>query len=429
MRNVDRRMSRLSGDASFASASTRLHAAVGAEARPRFGIAEVRIHGFRSAREVTFAPGALCAMVGEASVGKSNLLAAILAVLDPAHAPVTASDAVAGEGAPSICLRLTDGREVVVEGAASTDAPARPEGAPAVLFLPAQARAGSLIAAATAETGEAARAAEIFVRARGQAGSSTTASALAGVAALESCCLADVHGLVLLIEEPELYLRPQLQRYLYRLLRRFSARGNQVIYSTHSPAFLNVARLDEIVFVERLPEVGTRAMQPAPIRPEEDFRVLTEFDAARSELFLARAVILVEGATEKQALPFVFAALGHDADREAISIVECGGKANIPLFARICTAIGVPFLAVYDSDLRPGRAPVASDEALNALLADVVGEERRVVLEPDFETASGLAGNRNKPKRAWRHFADLSPDEVPPPLERAVALAVLLARG
>ena len=45
----------------------------------------VRIHGFRAVRDVTFAPGPLCALVGEAAAGKSNLLAAIRAVLDPAR--------------------------------------------------------------------------------------------------------------------------------------------------------------------------------------------------------------------------------------------------------------------------------------------------------------------------------------------------------
>jgi predicted ATP-dependent endonuclease of OLD family len=125
-------------------------------------------------------------------------------------------------------------------------------------------------------------------------------------------------GLLLLIEEPELYLRPQAQGYLYRLMREFSLAGNQIIYSTHSRAFLNVARLDELVFVERLPRTGRHALQPEPVTPDEDFRVMTEFDAARSELFLARAAVLVEGLTEKLVLPFVFSALGHDVDREAI---------------------------------------------------------------------------------------------------------------
>ncbi len=55
---------------------------------------------------------------------------------------------------------------------------------------------------------------------------------------------------------------------------------------------------------------------------------MTEFDAARSELVLARAVVLVEGLTEKLVLPFVFSALGHDVDQDAISIVEIAETAG-----------------------------------------------------------------------------------------------------
>jgi predicted ATP-dependent endonuclease of OLD family len=232
-----------------------------------------------------------------------------------------------------------------------------------------------------------------------------------------------------LIEEPELYLRPQAQRYLYRLLRQFSQGGNQTIYSTHSPSFLNVARLDELVFIERLPQTGTRALQPQPVSADEDFRVMTEFDAARSELFLARAVVLVEGLTEKLVLPFVFAALGHDVDREAISIIECGGKPNLPLFARICRATGLPFVVLHDSDRRASGKLAAAEQALNALIIDSAGEDRTVVLDPDFEAVAGLKGHSRKPERAWRTFASRSNAEMPVPLVRVAELAISLARG
>jgi len=232
---------------------------------------------------------------------------------------------------------------------------------------------------------------------------------------------------LLLIEEPELYLRPQAQRYLYRLLREFALGGNQAIYSTHSPAFLNVARLDELVFVERLPQAGTRALQPKPVTPDEDFRVLTEFDAARSELFLARAVVLVEGLTEKLVLPFVFAALGHDVDREGISIIECGGKPNLPLFARICSATGVPFVVVHDTDRRASGRLVAAERALNALIADSAGKERVVLLDPNFEAVAGLVEHSHKPERAWREFASRPAAKMPQALMRAAELTISLA--
>jgi putative ATP-dependent endonuclease of OLD family len=155
---------------------------------------------------------------------------------------------------------------------------------------------------------------------------------------------------------------------------------------------------------------------------------MTEFDSARSELFLARAAVLVEGLTEKLVLPFVFATLGHNVDREAISIIECGGKPNLPIFARICRATGVPFVVVHDSDRRPSGRLVAAERALNALIADTAGDERTIVLDPDFEAVAGLAGHRRKPERAWREFASRPSADMPEPLVRVAERAISLAR-
>jgi hypothetical protein len=156
---------------------------------------------------------------------------------------------------------------------------------------------------------------------------------------------------------------------------------------------------------------------------------MTEFDAARSELFLARAVVLVEGLTEKLVLPFVFSALGYDVDREAISIIECGGKPNIPLFARICRAAGIPFVVVHDSDRRPSGRLVAAESALNHLIVETAGEERVVVLDPDFESVAGLYGQRRKPERAWREFAERGSTGMPPQLVHVATFALSLARS
>lgn len=396
-----------------------------ARAPARFGIAAVEVKGFRSALDVSFSPGPVCALVGEANAGKSNLLAAMRAVLDPAAAPLSSIDATEGADEEiSIRLTLVGGGEVALERRLGRTAYTGLADPPPMLFLPSGARAGAVIAEANAQ-GKG-RAVEIFRQALG--GVTPTAAAASLLEAVEACSSERQAGLLLLIEEPELYLRPQAQRYLYRLLREFALAGNQVIYSTHSPAFLNVARLDELVFVERLPRTGTRALQPEPVSADEDFRVMTEFDAARSELFLARAVVLVEGLTEKLVLPFVFAALGHDVDREAISIVECGGKPNLPLFARICRATGIPFLVMHDSDRKTSGKLAAAERALNALIAETAGIDRVIVLDPDFEAVSGLVGNRHKPERAWREFAARSAAEMPPELVRVAELAASFAQ-
>lgn len=383
----------------------------------------VRIRAYRSAADVELELGRIAALVGEARAGKSNLLRAVRALLDPT-ARVDPGDVRRNEdGALTVEAELDDGRKISFH-ARPPEAHAEREGAPPVLFLPAGLRSETLVEASPG----AAEAARRFTAAAEEHDGSGSEAAGAGalVAAFEACCDADVSGLVVIVEEPELFLRPHTQRYLYRRLRELARGGNQVLYSTHAPAFLNVARLEELVLVGHDPERGTHVVRPEPLEADEAFRIVSEFDAERSELFLARSAILVEGRTEKLVLPSVFAALGHDVDRAEVSIVECGGKSNIPVFARICQACRIPFVVVHDRDAEPGADPIPAEVALNELIAEIAGADRTIVLEPDFEAVAGLRGHSNKPERAWNHFSTPGV-EVPEPLARAVRIALDLA--
>jgi hypothetical protein len=402
----------------------------------RTALVEVRVQGFRSLRSASFHPRHLTALVGEASGGKSNLLAAIRSLLDP-HAPaLLPADATSGsDGRIHIQGRLADGTSLSLD-VTPPDPPHRSGAAP-LLFLPASLRGGALVAPPVPDRGPAAEAVRVLrswlaeVTGSPEAatsGRSATAPAHALVGAVQACCAGGVEGLVLLVEEPELFLGPQAQRYLYRVFQQLAEGGNQVVYSTHAPEFLNVARLEELALVERHPMRGTRVLQPEALPADEEFRAMSEFDAERSELFLSRAAVLVEGLTEKLALPFVFTALGHDPDREGISIIECGGKSNIPLFARICQAARIPFVVVHDRDTRPGEEPSPAEEALNELIARVAGSGRTVVLDPDFEAVAELHGHKGKPQRAWRRFRSLRPSDVPRPFAEVVDTAVGLSR-
>ncbi len=385
--------------------------------RAAFGVREVRIRGFRSARSVGFSPGPVCALVGGPSVGKSNVLAAVWMLLRQDAPPPAPGDVAVGSGhAIRLSAMLADGSEIVVEASPSGPTARRGPALP-VLFLPASERSGGLVAEPAGTRFQVPA-----------TSSSSAAPAAALVAAVEQLCERGERGLVLLIEEPELFLRPQAQRFLHRLLRTFAAAGNQVLYSTHSPAFLDIGRLEELALVEWGRERGTTIVHPEPLPADESFRALSELDAERSELLLARAALLVEGRTEKMTFPFVFRALGHDPDRLGISIVECGGKPNIPLFIRICSAAHVPFVAVHDRDAPPGKKPIAGERVLNAQIAELAGPERTVVLAPDFEAVAGLRARSHKPARAWERFSAIERAQVPDTLRLAVERVVELAR-
>jgi putative ATP-dependent endonuclease of the OLD family len=246
---------------------------------------------------------------------------------------------------------------------------------------------------------------------------------------MERLLASNLRRFVLLIEEPELYLSPHAQRHLFRVLRSLARQGNQILYSTHAPVFLTVDRMEELALVRHHTTRGTTLFQPEPLAEAEAFRVLSEFDSERAELFLARAALLVEGRTEKMTFPLVFEALGIELDKEGIIVVECGGKGNMPLFARVCNACGVPYVVVHDRDAPKGQRPVESERVVNQQILDVAGRRRTVVLTPDFEAVSGVGarGRGRKPRKAYRHYS--TNGEVPAALRTAVEKVLREARS
>ena len=371
-------------------------------------LSEIRVVNFRSARRLTLQPGPVCAFIGEPGAGKSNVLIALRALLDPSF-DLSATDITFGERGVSIGATLADGRSISLDGRT---------GAPPIVHFPTSLRGGDLVSATSdSPSAEAIRG---VIR---EALALAPAPRVALIRGLEAC-VPEFSGVVFAIEEPELFLAPHAHRYLRRLIGRLAEGGNQIFFTTHAPGLLSLAALDEVNLVTR-DELGVTAVERLrPIRVDDAFRVMCEFDAERSELFFSRAAILVEGMTEKISLPFVFRALGHDPDGEQISIVECGGKTNMPLFIEICRRARVPFVVVHDSDLRPEREPLEDNLRLNALIRRLAGPRRTVVLEPDFEGVADFYGRGPKPERAWSRLADAGPDELPEPLVRAVRLVL-----
>ena len=156
-------------------------------------------------------------------------------------------------------------------------------------------------------------------------------------------------GAILLIEEPEMFLHPQMQRSLYKTLRKIGE-TNQVIYTTHSPHFVSVPDYRDVLIVRRDDE-GTYVIQSSLAtdnKRREKF--LKELDPERSELFFASRLLLVEGDTEKLSYPAYAAKLKLDLDRAGATIVEVGGKRNLKDFAELAISFQIPVSIVYDKD-------------------------------------------------------------------------------
>lgn len=156
-------------------------------------------------------------------------------------------------------------------------------------------------------------------------------------------------GAILLIEEPEMFLHPQMQRSLYKTIREIG-KTNQVIYTTHSPHFVSVPDYHEILLTRKdiNDTIVCQSNLPTDIKRRE--KLIKELDPERNELFFASRLLLVEGDTEKLALPEYAKRLAIDLDREGATIVEVGGKQNLPEFASIAISFGIPTGILYDED-------------------------------------------------------------------------------
>lgn len=174
-------------------------------------------------------------------------------------------------------------------------------------------------------------------------------------------------GAIFLIEEPEMFLHPQMQRALYKTLRSIS-QNNQVIYTTHSPHFVCVPEYDEVVMV-RKGKQGTKASRsnlPATDKLREKFK--KELDPERNELFFASRLLLVEGDTEKLAIPEYAIRSGLDLDAKGVTVVEVGGKRSLQEFLNLAESLRIPVGVVYDEDSSDFKDKKDEEKAFNEAL-------------------------------------------------------------
>lgn len=245
----------------------------------------------------------------------------------------------------------------------------------------------------------------------------------------------------LVIEEPEMYLHPQAQRYFHRLLCDMADSGDaQVIYSTHSPIFAVATRFESVRLVRRavgqhsVVTLVSRAEDRAYLTARRDKqKLVTGFNSSRSELFFAQKVILVEGAGDQLAVRLTAERLGIDLDAEDLAVIECGSKSSIPFFAKVCLAFDIKFVVLHDEDIYPEagdddqkakiRAQNSEHRTINSEIAALAPDADQVfIFRPSLEAALGIGRHAaDKPLRIVEALSGLADTALPVELTTAVA--------
>ncbi|MET1279357.1 ATP-dependent nuclease [Vibrio navarrensis] len=144
---------------------------------------------------------------------------------------------------------------------------------------------------------------------------------------------------LLLVEEPEAHLHPQLQMKLLQFINKKSKTlenpdGVQCFLTTHSPNIVSKADPSEIIM---LSEVGAWSLRVGETELEEpDYKYLRKFlDATKANIFFAKGILLVEGDGENILLPEIARLLNRPLENYGVSIVKYDNSGSWKRFAKL----------------------------------------------------------------------------------------------
>lgn len=172
---------------------------------------------------------------------------------------------------------------------------------------------------------------------------------------------------LLLIEEPEAHLHPQLQMKFLKYLTEDQP-NLQCILSTHSPHFASKAHLENLIIMNNGTAFPLR--KGCTLLNSEDYPFLEKFlDVSKANMFFAKGVLIVEGDGENILLPTIAELLDRPLEDYGVSLVNVGNLAY-KRYARIyrrnnaTTTLPIKVACITDLDIWPLKAEARNDNPI-----------------------------------------------------------------
>lgn len=169
---------------------------------------------------------------------------------------------------------------------------------------------------------------------------------------------------ILLIEEPEVYLHPHLQRKMIDTLVNI-AKSNQVIFTSHSP--ITVSKLSQ-----KQLRLVTKENGEAKIDNIEIKSVIDELGIKSDDILTYKGIIFVEGKDDKAIFETLIEKI-ESGLKEKINIIPTGSCENLKFYANaeilINSKFNIPTLIIRDSDCK--NVEIRRDELIKHIIENM----------------------------------------------------------
>lgn len=160
---------------------------------------------------------------------------------------------------------------------------------------------------------------------------------------------------VLLIDEPEVSLHPQLQSYLLREIKAAVEKYRKtIIISTHSAEMIGLSNPTDLCNYVFFQEDGNLPIQVSPDAPELQGEKLKEFllrmGVIYKEAFFAKKVFLIEGSSDLILCHYLSNRFHFNLDVAGAQIIPVEGKGQFPVVAKLFRIIGKEVVVLTDLD-------------------------------------------------------------------------------